>query len=257
MKIQTIIRVAAAILLIFSLTSCYVRFSANIKEEFKKGMKETTRGNGEMVTKTFGLDAFDKIQNNTFIDITFGQGDEYSATLSMESNIIDDVSLVVVDNELRVSFENSSIASVRDPELRITAPSLKALRQDGSGDFLAESLKTGSDLEINASGSGDIELRKISVATLTISSVGSGDIDLENIIASSIMAMTKGSGDLEASGISADIVSLETFGSGDATLGGETKLLTLSSHGSGDINAKEMAHSSVTTDNHGSGDIRL
>lgn len=116
-----------------------------------------------------------------------------------------------------------------------SSPSLEKIDIIGSGDvYLAGTIK-GNHLNLNITGSGDIEAEFLQYTSLTAFVKGSGDIHIKNTEATSVEAMICGSGDIEMKGSSI-----------------QAKLTV---NGSGDIDTEELITKNVIATVSGSGDI--
>ena len=100
--------------------------------------------------------------------------------------------------------------------IRISAASLKSLRNAGSGDVDLQQFQ-GKQLTLVSDGPGDIQASG-KVDDLSVTSNGSGDVDLRALSAGNLNLQMSGPGDVNASGVAQDL-NLVVSGSGDLDIG--------------------------------------
>lgn len=116
-----------------------------------------------------------------------------------------------------------------------SSPSLNQVDIKGSADVYLKGTIKGNDLNLNITGSGDIEA--------------------ENLQYTNVYAWVKGSGDIDLKNVKATIVMSEVNGSGDINMKGSAQKAALTVNGSGDIDAEKLAATNVVATVAGSGDI--
>ena len=179
------------------------------------------------------LGSFDKISVIGSVDVEFTVGNTRSMEIYGADNVIQYVELSVRNNTLYVNLSNDvNIYGKTRLTLLVTAPTLT---------------------EISVSGSGDVEVRNLNVASFKATVAGSGDVELNNLTAKKVDLSLTGSGDIEVRG-TADKATYSVKGSGD--IDAEhlvVRELTASVSGSGDIEcyAEESLDATVS----GSGEI--
>ncbi len=109
---------------------------------------------------------------------------------------------------------------------------------------------------ISVSGSGDIDVEKLSGEKCTVKVSGSGNIDVDQINSKGVKVTVSGSGDIDIDNLSADILGVSINGSGDINLDGKTDELDLTISGSGDFTGNELKSENVLINIYGSGDAR-
>ena len=221
-------------------------------------------------TYKLNLSNFDGIQNRSNCNIHFTQSNTYSVTLKASQQWYDTHRISVEDNTLKIESSNTkkekgvSVISFKydtGAELWVSAPSLALVRMLGSGDFAAESDLKGESLIIDIAGSGDSNLKGVSLTddfnyrvagsgdiktglikakNASFGIAGSGDIStgLENVGNTKINI--SGSGDANVNFNNCDSASVSVAGSGDMTLQGQLKSLDKHVSGSGDIDTSKL-----------------
>lgn len=209
------------------------------------------RGNGERAEEARPVAAFDVVESHGALDVLVERGETFSLTVSIDSNLFNDVETEVVDGVLRINLHEGVFHIVPGPHVRVTMPHLTALTLKGSGDVDAFRFDETAPVRLRLSGSGNLNFEG-SAPALTASLDGSGDLDLTGS-AGQLTLDVDGSGDLNAKQCPGTSAELSVDGSGDlsSTVNGD---VSASVRGSGDIDifgAATLTHSSVR----GSGDI--
>ena len=110
--------------------------------------------------------------------------------------------------------------------------------------------------QVDIKGSADVYLKgTIKGGDLNLNITGSGDIEAENLQYTNVYAWVKGSGDIDLKNVKATTVMSEVNGSGDINMKGSAQKAALTVNGSGDIDAEKLAATNVVATVAGSGDI--
>lgn len=235
---RNIIIITAAIISM-ALNAC----SINLDGETLGG--KTIEGDGNIVTRTYDVTAFNEISTSLPATVNFTIADSYSCTVSVDENLFDYLDIRVKDNELlmgkRKEDKNTNL-KVTQFIIEVTAPSLEYLNLAGSGTFNALSPLKGEKLEVNLAGSGDIIFHKsVSAQKTELNVAGSGDLVCNELIADELDSNVAGSGDLKV--VSGQVRKAEAgvAGSGDIVLTCNIENLDANIAGSGDIKARVSA----------------
>jgi len=101
----------------------------------------------------------------------------------------------------------------------------------GSGDFSANDLRL-DQCEIEIYGSGDVQLEG-SASEVSVQQSASGDVDLYNLKSGDVDVHTSGSGDVIV--YVSGVLKVRLSGSGDVTYKGDPKSVDASASGSGEV----------------------
>ena len=198
------------------------------------------------------LSGFTRIDLAAPVDVIVRPG-AFAVSLEMDADVARHVVTDVSDDTLRISFEGHNLNLHGKQRVKVTMPTLRGLRIEGSGDADIEGFKTQDKVELRISGSGDIKYAG-TAAGLAVAIEGSGDVALAEGEAGSLQATIRGSGNLKAGDFKAKNVSVAIEGSGDADIRVAGGALSLAVNGSGDIRWTGQA-STVSAATHGSGSI--
>lgn len=213
----------------------------------------TERGSGIPATETLDLSTFSSLRLANQVDLQLDEGSEVAGSLTCDDNLLDNIRIEVDNGRLVIDTpEGQAFRARTECFATITAVGLTGLQSTGSGDT------TGGDFaalsEIDASGSGGIDVGVTSANTLDVGVTGSGDVDVAGAPnATTVETTASGSGDLAVAGIEADSVDTTLTGSGGTTLEGTTDDLALTVSGSGDLDARDLPAVDVDVTMSGSG----
>ena len=108
--------------------------------------------------------------------------------------------------------------------------------------------------ELSLSGSGDVNLSKLSGDKFILDIDGSADITCDGSVRDLVIDIA-GSGEAEFTHLACDRVEIQLAGSGKVLLTGTTKDLDIEVPGSGNVDARELKCTNVRATIDGSGDI--
>ena len=151
----------------------------------------------------------------------------------------------------------NSAALTDDVVIDISSPQLHKVELIGSGDFIATTPISTTDLTFSIAGSGDITLGRIASTDFNLSIAGSGDIALQQLKTTNLTAKVAGSGDIliRKTASTCESATFSVAGSGDICANfDDCRQLKCSIAGSGDITLSGKA-TNLTTSIVGIGDI--
>jgi hypothetical protein len=151
------------------------------------------KGTGPVVSKTFTLDAFSKIQNTGVADVYVTLGSPQSVELHAQQNIIDVMTIGVNGDELQIGLENGvSIEEAEEIRFDITIPSITSLNLTGVGDFILSG-DYQDNLTIVITGVGNVKAFDLEVGTcdITITGIGDCEVHVKNQLDVSITGVGK------------------------------------------------------------------
>lgn len=110
---------------------------------------------------------------------------------------------------------------------------------------------------VSVSGSGDIDVEKLSGEKCSIKISGSGDIEVDEVRSGKTKVHISGSGDIDISNLSADVLDVAINGSGNIDINGKTDELDVTISGSGEFTGNKLKSEDVAISLYGSGDSHV
>lgn len=227
----------AALALLVLLTACEIQIGTGPK------------GSGIEASSKRETAAFSRIDLRGDAQVSIVAGRASSVTVRGDDNLMSRVKTRVEGDTLVISTRN--YRSEIGMSVEIGVPALNGVELSGSGAIDVHKL-SGASFSADLSGSGDMKIDgKVDELELDIS--GSGETWLDNISANDIRLGIGGSGDISASGTT-DSLEVEIPGSGEAQLDHLAALRAqVDISGSGDVSLR--ATTSLKASISGSGDI--
>lgn len=214
-------------------------------------------GNGTKETQAREAVSFQKVENESSLDVLVHVGGEAQVEVTVDSNLQAFVDVEVVGEVLRVTTSaNLHYSGVGQVE--ITVPQLTGVSHGGSGEMRVDGRQSPLDLAVSASGSGSMSVCT-DVTALAVNHSGSGALDL--CVPAGGAALTRltlasgGSGGVTWTG-DADEADVTHSGSGGLKLTGRGDSLTLVLSGSGSSDAKDFPVTTATVSLTSSGSLK-
>ena len=174
-------------------------------------------------------------------DVEYRQSNGSKTTVSIygSDNLVDLLEVSTVNGVLQVNIKKGVKILSGERRLKVIAssPSLDNVDIKGSADVYLKGTIKGADLNLNITGSGDIEAENLQYTNLSAFIKGSGDIDVKNVKATTVKTIVSGSGDVKMKGST------------------QTAMLTV--NGSGDISADKFKEYLMRTVSRGPDDQRV
>jgi hypothetical protein len=219
------------------------------------GSWDIVRGNGTVRLESREVAAFTGIENAGSGLVRFTTGTVRQVTVETDANILPYIRTEVRGGTLVLSVEPGASINPTRLVFRITAPELRSIDIEGSGDFRLESPIAADRFDVSIAGSGDVLLESpIEADRLDVSIAGSGDVE-GDVIAGEVSVEIRGSGSVSLAG-TATSGRFEIYGSGDIEAGRlaiEDARAVI--RGSGSVTL--AASRSLDVDIAGSGDVRF
>jgi hypothetical protein len=216
-------------------------------------MAQSVKGNGKLVTQDRSVGSFDEIQSFGSFDIVITDGSAHKVTVEAEENLQQYIIVETEGDKLNIRHKKGeNFRATETITIRVTAPTIEAIRLSGSGNVKSSNLLEGSNsFEIKSSGSGNIQL-ELESTDVTASISGSGNITLKGKTRE-LEGKIAGSGNIRARDMQSQITSVSISGSGSAEVVANEKLDSKIA-GSGDV--KYWGNASVNSKIAGSGSVR-
>jgi hypothetical protein len=208
------------------------------------------RGNGIIESESRHTGSFYNIKSCGEFEVHVSQGYQYDVVVDAETNLLPFIETEVHGETLEIRIEEFHLVqNTRPMKVYITTPSLKSLKESGSGIITTDFFKTTS-FDVSVSGSGRIET-DVECTNLNASISGSGRISLSGA-ANLAEFKISGSGKVSAYNMAIADCEATISGSGDLYVNVEGNL-DASVSGSG--NVFYIGHPKVHSHISGSGKI--
>jgi len=208
------------------------------------------KGEGGIVTKELNVSSFEKISIECSADVQLRYGATQSVEAQGQSNVIDLLTLEVVNGKWKIDF-SKSVCYNKEFTLFVTLPSIEEVRINGSGDVKGMTAFNQESFKIEINGSGDVDMA-VNANDVELEVDGSGDILLSGK-SKSLDVEIDGSGDISAYDLMVENCSVDVNGSGDSKVYVDG-YLHANINGSGDIYYKGNTNKVDISEN-GSGDV--
>lgn len=213
------------------------------------------------VTKEYkNLQSFDGIDLWAGIDVTYRVGPVREAVVTISENVVDRLTVNVVDGQLRMGLQNGT--NVRRFRIKaiVTGPALTSVKVSSGADFnLDETESMGiakSTLSLSASSGADISLKgKIEYKKVNGTASSGADIKLANVVADEITVASSSGADIDVYGIQARVLSATSSSGADISLSGQVDRVSLSASSGADISARKLIAEAGNANASSSGDI--
>lgn len=197
---------------------------------------------------------FTQLELAVAADLYLKQGNEYSLVLEGDEDDLEEIETVVRHGTLKIKHDKPFHFGGMDRiKVYVTMKDIEGLSVSGSGSLKAETPLEAEEIELNVSGSGEINIDDLNAydAEMTIS--GSGDIHLSGgRKLSSLTCDISGSGELHARDLEAEKAELTISGSGGCKVH-VTDELEVDISGSGNVRYKGQPR--INANISGSGDV--
>jgi len=215
---------------------------------------EKVTGDGPLVTQTRSVVNFSGIDLRVSGDVEFKQDPNYKVEVTAQQNILDVMETYVSNNRLVVKFKNDVIVKSHESvHVVVSAPSFYSLKLSGSGSMVATGPISPANMEIDISGSGNINIPELHTGLIDVDISGSGSVAVGSGTATEEALKISGSGSIDLSTIPVQKANTRTSGSGDTRLNVASNLdVTISGSGNVYYKGNPIINASIS----GSGKVK-
>lgn len=173
-------------------------------------------GKGPVITELRSVSDFNEIEFGTSGRLYYRQAATQKVEIRAQQNILDVIESTVRDGELRLRIKNNTVLHSYEPiEIYVESPSIRGLKVKGSGDIRANEAINTDRLDAEISGSGSIDLHKLTCELVEADIEGSGNIVVRDGSATHGELEVEGSGDINLRDFRAATLKTRTSGSGN------------------------------------------
>lgn len=151
-------------------------------------------GSGNVIEETRSLTDYNAISNSSTIDVNITSGSSLDVLLQGEDNILEVLDLSVDNDVLEVLTTESCIMTTESVSLELMNDALRMISNSGTGN-ISGNISIG-EIEINSSGTGDIDLEPRMVNSVIINSEGTSNVDIDRASVEASTITNSGTGDI-------------------------------------------------------------
>ena len=175
------------------------------------------RGSGNVVTESRKVAGFNAVELNGIGTLIIEQGDREALEITAEDNIMNHLRTEMSGSQLRLGVEEFvNIHPTEDIIYRLTVKNLSQIESSGLGKVESKKLVV-ENLTIEISGSGRVSLDNLQAKTLNLEISGLGDISTNGSVKEQRVEIS-GAGNYNAPDLASEIAIVEISGTGNAIL---------------------------------------
>jgi hypothetical protein len=193
-------------------------------------------GSGRLATEKRAISGFQALHLKGSMKVVIRQSGKEAVELRADDNLLSliETHVVMLDGVPTLEIGTKKGASYSTHSrmvVTVDVVDLKSLVISGSGDVVADGIKTG-ELRLKITGSGDIRMNQLDAGSTAVNLAGSGDVDLAGKAGK--LSISIAGSDVVTRDLAAEDVSVSIAGNGDAVVNAR-KTLTVSIAGNGGV----------------------
>lgn len=220
--------------------------------------KTTVRGSRNLITKTFPLGKFTRIDASGMYDIDFYQTEDSPwVEVNTSDNIMEFVEVGVKGPVLNLGLSDKHRYDIKKIRIKVYSAKLEGLIVRGAADVsITHGLMTRA-LDVEVNGAGKIRMEDVDASDkIKIEINGAGNLDATKISAGDLIVQVDGAGNVDVYEIDSETVTVAIRGTGKATLSGTTGTSFLKVSGVGSIDATQLEAENFQIEKSGIGSIK-
>ena len=197
---------------------------------------EKVVGEGPVVVETRDIADFTGVDLRMNADVYYKQEPNFKVEVHAQDNIQDILITERQGNRLAIRLKNDIRLRRHEPiKIYVSSPELASFRISGSGKIFSNSLVDADNkMEMDISGSGDIEMVDLVAPYLDANISGSGHVKVTTGMLPEEKLRISGSGNIDLGNVQAQKVTTNTSGSGNIRVNVSNEL-NVSISGSGNV----------------------
>lgn len=197
-------------------------------------MKEQIDGDGPLVTESRSVVNFSGLDLRCSANIIYKQDPVYKVEISAQQNILDVMITEVSNSKLVIRYKNDVRVKTHDQiTIIVSSPDLRTIRISGSGNVTSTTPLNTTSLEMDISGTGDINVTDLTTGLIDASISGSGNVKINSGTGTEEKLRISGSGNINLENVVATKATTTTSGSGETRVNASQNLeINISGSGS-------------------------
>ena len=194
------------------------------------------------VNQTTAMSPFDEIDLAGGMNVVLEQGTTYSARVETSAAAFEHVVIYVANHTLHIGNKRTQTGSLPADSVTVyvTTPSLNEIELSGAGNITSTQPLNATNMHIELTGSGNIDIASLTCTELDVELTGSGNITIGTLHASDVDTSITGSGNVTFKNITALRAESEISGSGFITLSGHVDSHREDISGTGAVNTQGL-----------------
>jgi len=196
------------------------------------------RGSGNIVTRTFDLRDFDRLEVSHGFDLTVAPAEGYSVEVRIDDNLLRYLEVYVEAHTLHIGLDSLHVGtqprltgslSADALQATVTTPHLEGLKLSGGSQANVDGVHSGLTFDVEASGGGHVEGRLV-LGSAHFDVSGGSDVTLSGMAADLVVDASGGSR-LDLSGMQAGSAKVNAGGGSEVTVNVSGRLVAEASGG--------------------------
>jgi hypothetical protein len=238
---------------LLALSGCAIIVNGNDDVQVKTVFSsDAVVGDGRLAHESRSAGSVSAIDVGGPLEVNVRVGPAPSLEIDADSNLLPLIRTEVVGGTLRMWVEGN-VRSNNSLRVTYTVPALTQARASGSGRLTISELN-GAPLDFSKSGSGSVHLSG-SVSRLDVQQSGSGQINASALRTGDANLTLHGSGRISLGQVQGNALTANLHGSGSLQAGGSVASLNAHVSGPGGVNLTALASERADLTTNGSGDI--
>lgn len=174
-----------------------------------QGSAQRINGNGHVVKQERDIGTFHAISVSSAFEVFLTQGNTEELVIEADENLMDYIETKIVGGTLKI-FTHGNIVKTTEMKVYLTFKDIGKIKISGAVDLEGQNAMRFNELEIDASGASEIDL-KIEAKELYLDLSGASEIELHGKV-ERVKIDCSGASDLDAEGLEVDYLELDASG---------------------------------------------
>ena len=214
---------------------------------------ERVKGNGNLKTEQRNVSAFDRVEAHGAINLFVTQGELQPVRIEGDENLLQYIEVVQQGGELEIKTRNNiNLDPTKDIKVYVSAPGYRRIAVSGASNIIGQNKISGSDLELDISGAGEIKM-EVDVPEIKTEMSGSGAITLKGQTRKFVLE-TSGAAKAMCYGLLSEETIVDISGAGEAQVYASQRL-QVDVSGAGNVSYKGEVKN-ISQEVSGAGSVR-
>jgi hypothetical protein len=208
-------------------------------EDFILNKSNPIKGNGKITEKSIRLSDIKNVENTGIFNVFIKQGEKENARVEADENILSFLSYSIENNTISIFSNENFIFNPTKANIYITVKDIRSIENTGIGSINIDKFDSISNLKIENSGIGNVQLNGVKTSELFVENSGTGTIKL-NGVSTKLKIENSGVGSINSFNMQSDYADIENSGVGTVEVAVSKEIL-ISNDGVGSVLYKGSA----------------